>query len=108
MVAGVLKGFGLDVKSIVEINPKMDDADILAIAKKENRILVTTDKDFGELVFKSLMSHAGVLLLRLQDESGLEKKRVTQLIAANHLHELSGNFCVYRKGKLRVRRSPLQ
>jgi predicted nuclease of predicted toxin-antitoxin system len=108
VVANTLQSFGLDLKSIVEINPKMDDPDILEIANQENRILVTMDKDFGELVFKSGLVHAGVLTLRLQDESAEEKERVTRLIASHHLDELAGNFSVYRKGKLRVRRRVLQ
>lgn len=52
------------------------DTDILSIANKDNRILLTTDKDFGELVFKEKFVHSGVILLRLKDESVENKKRV--------------------------------
>lgn len=43
----------------------LDDRDILAIAFSENRTLLTNDKDFGDLVFRDLLPHAGVILFRL-------------------------------------------
>jgi len=53
-VAGVeyLRGAGHDVLAIAEIMPQADERDILTLAS-EKRILVTNDKDFGELVFRS-------------------------------------------------------
>ncbi len=45
----------------------MPDAEILKLADREKAIIITTDKDFGELVFKSHEPHKGVLLLRLED-----------------------------------------
>ncbi len=43
----------------------MKDEDILELASKSKRILLTHDKDFGELVFDQKAEHYGVLLLRL-------------------------------------------
>jgi predicted nuclease of predicted toxin-antitoxin system len=43
----------------------LDDRDILAIAFAERRILLTNDKDFGDLVFRDHQPHAGVILFRL-------------------------------------------
>lgn len=44
------------------------DVAVMAQAEREGRVLVTKDKDFGELVFKSGQAHRGVILLRLADE----------------------------------------
>ena len=71
-----LKSLGYNVISVIEVALSKPDTDILNIANKENRILLTTDKDFGELVFKEKLTHAGVILLRLKDESVKNKKRV--------------------------------
>ena len=71
-----LKSLGYDVKSAIEVALSRPDTDILELASKENRILLTTDKDFGELVFKEKLIHSGVILLRLKNESVENKKKV--------------------------------
>ena len=75
-VPNYLKNLGFDIVSVIEIAKGKPDVNILAIANKQNRILITLDKDFGELVFKEKMIHSGVMLLRLNDETGENKKRV--------------------------------
>lgn len=71
-----LKSLGYDVISVIEVALSRPDTDILSLANQENRILLTTDKDFGELVFKEKLIHSGVILLRLKDESVENKKKV--------------------------------
>ncbi|MBI2011521.1 DUF5615 family PIN-like protein [Candidatus Daviesbacteria bacterium] len=71
-----LRSLGYDVISATEVALSKPDIDILNLANKENRILVTSDKDFGELVFKEKLVHEGVILLRLKDESVENKKKV--------------------------------
>ena len=44
----------------------MSDREIIRRASEEDRILITCDKDFGDLVFRELRSHVGVVLLRLE------------------------------------------
>ena len=65
---------GYDAKLITAINPSMSDSDILFIADNESRMVITMDKDFGELVYHSGKVHKGVLLLRLEDAMGEEKQ----------------------------------
>jgi len=43
------------------------DANILAIAAREHRVLVTNDGDFGSIVFRDMHPHHGVIYLRLRD-----------------------------------------
>ncbi|MEP6927435.1 MAG: DUF5615 family PIN-like protein [Ginsengibacter sp.] len=81
----------------------MADSDIINLANSEDAIIVTMDKDFGELVFKILSSHKGILLLRLEDAVAEEKLSAIQNIFPNHLFQLKNNFCVYQNGKLRIR-----
>jgi Uncharacterized protein conserved in bacteria len=58
---------GYDIRSVRDINPRMEDREILSMAVSEGRMIITMDKDFGELVYNSGLPHAGVLLLRLED-----------------------------------------
>lgn len=67
---------GFDVLKIRSVNPKMSDLKILELALEEKRIVITMDKDFGELVFRSQKKHHGVLLLRLDDATSDEKLAV--------------------------------
>jgi predicted nuclease of predicted toxin-antitoxin system len=60
-----LKENGYDIKAIRDINSCLSDKEILEIAVNEDRMIVTMDKDFGELIYKSGLIHSGVLLLRL-------------------------------------------
>lgn len=94
----------LDVVAVRDINPGMPDRSILALAVTEQRLVITMDKDFGELVVRSGQVHAGVLLLRLDDANSQEKLRVVQQIFALYRDSLAGNYCIYQGSKLRIRR----
>jgi predicted nuclease of predicted toxin-antitoxin system len=64
-----------DVTAIGKDYPSgLADEDVLAIAERERRILITSDLDFGELVVRYEAAHAGVILFRL-DETDIELKR---------------------------------
>ena len=92
------------VLSIVSINPEMEDVNIVKLAGREDAIIITMDKDFGELVFKQKLLHKGILLLRLEDAISSEKLAVIQTIIPYHLEEIKNNFSVYQNGKLRIRK----
>jgi len=102
-VADYLRRAGFDVLFVGETMQQADDADILAQAAHENRILMTNDKDFGELVFRSGRTHAGVVLFRLQDESQDNRVRMAQIVAGEYPERLPGNFVVVTEKGIRVR-----
>lgn len=65
-----LRQSGRDVLSVQEISPGMKDIAILELAVRENRILLTFDKDFGHLVFhKKLPAPIGIVLFRFVPQS---------------------------------------
>ena len=72
---------GYDLRAVRDINPKMEDDKILSIAVSENRMVVTMDKDFGELIYNSGLPHSGVLLLRLEDAESDEKVKTIEKIS---------------------------
>jgi predicted nuclease of predicted toxin-antitoxin system len=57
--------------------PGLSDREVLAIALREGRVLVTDDRDFGELVFRQRQRHSGVIYFRLRDT--LLQTRLTRL-----------------------------
>lgn len=66
-------------------------------------MLLTMDKDFGELVYNSGMHHAGVLILRLEDADGDSKVEVIKKILTEYHDKIPAHFCVFQDGRLRVR-----
>ena len=92
-----------DVRAVHQINPHMSDREILQIAATEDRVVITMDKDFGELVYRLKRPHTGVLLIRMAEARGDEKLAAIQQILRNHSDKLHGRFCVYQNHRLRVR-----
>lgn len=99
-----LQDQGYDVKSTRDINPRMSDKEMLSIAVSEKRMVITMDKDFGELVFNSRLPHGGVLLLRLENSNSSEKIEVVRKILERHSYKLLNKFSVFKDGRLRIRK----
>lgn len=98
-----LHASGYDVKTVRNIDPHAKDKDILAAAVTEARMVITMDKDFGDLVHNSGHSHSGVLILRLEDATGDQKAEIVKKILDEYADILLNAFCVYQDGKLRIR-----
>jgi predicted nuclease of predicted toxin-antitoxin system len=81
----------------------MSDNDILAWAVADQRLVITMDKDFGELVFRSGLPHAGILLLRLEAVRSDEKVRLARDLFALYGDQFAGRFAVSQNGRLRIR-----
>ena len=102
-VARSLRDDGHDVVFVGDLDWRMPDADILALAYAEQRIILTMDTDFGELVYHSQQPHAGTLLVRMPGANRDEKTRVVDEIVHHYGDQLTDKFCVYRQGRLRIR-----
>ncbi|MBC2714103.1 MAG: DUF5615 family PIN-like protein [Desulfobacteraceae bacterium] len=99
-----LREEGYDTKAVREIDPRMEDEKIIRTAVSENRMVITMDKDFGELIYHSSMKHSGVLLLRLEDATGSEKLQVVKHIMKNYSDRIQNCFCVFQNDKFRIRK----
>ena len=62
-IVDALRKAGFDVAYILESHQGAEDDYILNLANKQERILLTQDKDFGELVFRLKNVHFGVVLI---------------------------------------------
>ncbi|MCS3726306.1 DUF5615 family PIN-like protein [Bradyrhizobium betae] len=65
-----LRGAGHDVLSIAEFAASLSDVEVIALASREGRLLLTADKDFGELVFRRGHPVPGLILLRIDPGNG--------------------------------------
>jgi len=100
-VAAYLRHAGHDVLAVGEAMPQAEDVDVLARSVAERRILVTNDKDFGELVFRARQPHAGVLLLRLHDERPANRVRVVRAVFEGWAERLTNRFTVATESEVR-------
>jgi len=101
-VAQWLKSRHADTVSILDSMSGTKDIKILEKAFAENRIIVTVDKDFGDLAFQKKLPHAGIILLRLQNESSKNRIAALERLFASHYHELQNNFIVISDAGVRV------
>jgi predicted nuclease of predicted toxin-antitoxin system len=108
-LASFLRNLGHDVKVVaIDFPPDIPDEEVLAYAYKEQRIIITNDKgDFGELIFRSLHPHAGVILFRRMRSGDMEIKleRLTFVLKsyANRLN----HFLVVTPTNVRVKKTPI-
>ena len=101
-----LREDGQDVAWIRTEAPGSRDEDILARARAENRILITFDKDFGELAFRSkLPASSGIILFRISARSSSYIARVAVAAVASR-SDWSGHFAVVEENRIRMRRLP--
>lgn len=101
VVAAWLASLDHDVYSVFDESPGSADLDILARAVSEDRILITNDKDFGELIFRERRTHNGVIFLRLADERSKNKITLLEKILANYPDRLPGQFITANEDKIR-------
>lgn len=104
-VVAALRDSGRDASWIAETSAGLADRAVIERAFREDRVLVTKDKDFGEFVFKSGLPHRGVILLRLSDDRPPTTLRTLDAV----LKALSGRkgafFAVASETTLRIRPS---
>jgi predicted nuclease of predicted toxin-antitoxin system len=91
-----------DVFSVYDKARGLDDESIIEKANLENYILVTNDKDFGELVFRMRKPHKGVILLRLEDERSENKIAVLQRVLESYSDKLVNNFIIVTEKTIRI------
>ncbi len=97
-----LEAAGHDVIWVRIAAPGMTDPDVLVWAAREERILLTFDKDFGELARASaLPSTCGVVLLRTPMPEPADVGRLADLITARD--DWAGHFSIIEPGRVRMR-----
>ena len=99
-----LRRDGHAVVFIAELAPGISDDEVLRMANDASAVLLTADKDFGELVFRQRRAHGGVTLLRLAGLPPSAKAETAAAVVRDRGSELAGAFCVISAGVVRIRR----
>ncbi len=101
-----LRQRGHDVMSVKESMRSAGDTEVLARAQAEGRLVVTFDKDFGELAYRfGLPASSGVILFRLTGPSP-EVDNARILSALESGIDWVGCFSVVSDDRIRVRPLP--
>ena len=103
-LVGWLRDQGHDVLSIREAARGAPDTRVLALAAAESRVLLTADKDFGELVFRQGLRALGIVLLRFHTRSRREFLNLFVSHWPDNVAVPPGNFVVATHQTLRVRK----
>lgn len=99
-----LRGEGHEVLYIAESSPSVTDEEVLREANSRMAVLVTLDKDFGELVFRLGRLTAGILLVRAPELATEERAALVASVVGEHGPELAGAFSVVTATKVRIRK----
>ncbi len=88
---------------VAEMEPGISDNFVLDLANQEGAILLTADKDFGELVFRQGRITKGVILIRLAGISPIRKAEIVDSVLSAHGGEMEQVFTVITPGAVRIR-----
>jgi len=100
-----LRQDGHSVLYIAEMAPGIGDDEVLEMANEQGALLLTSDKDFGELVYRQGRLTAGVILIRLAGLSPIRKAKIVGSAIGQHSEELSTAFAVVTPATVRIRRA---
>ncbi|MCI0340198.1 MAG: DUF5615 family PIN-like protein [Planctomycetales bacterium] len=101
-----LRARGHDVTSVKETLPGAPDIAVLARAGEESQVVLTFDKDFGELAFRfGLPAEGGVILFRLSGENP-DHDNQRALSAIESRDDWPGQFAVVTQRQVRLRPLP--
>lgn len=104
-----LREAGHDVFSISEALPGAKDPDVLARAREEGRILLTFDRDYGELVYRrGLPVPLGIIHLRFVPQAPGEVAAVIEQLETSFDSILEGRYTVIDSDRIRQRPLPPQ
>jgi predicted nuclease of predicted toxin-antitoxin system len=103
-----LRQLGHDVHVISrDYPPGLPDEDVLTIARKERRVLIVADRDFGELIFQQGRASAGVIFFRLPGAKLQTKIEQLNTVLEDHADDLAlGEFLVVTPGHIRIAGRP--
>lgn len=101
-VADWLKSEKHEVFSVFEQWRGVSDDEIIEKCQNEDYILITSYKDFGEMVFRNQKVHNGIILLRCEPNIFKKRIEVLKILIQNYSNSLQNNFVVVTNDKVRI------
>ena len=105
-VIRALRAHGHDVLSVSDISPRAEDSEVINLAVREERILLTEDKDFGQLVYAHGQEICGVIFLRFPHSARKQISNEVVRLVKQQREKLIGSFVTIQPGRVRMSRGP--
>lgn len=101
-VVRALRSAGHDVLAVAELLPSADDTLVLDLALREQRVLLTEDKDFGQLVYANARPSSGVIFIRYPANVRKTLPHAVVSFVKSATVRLAGSFVVLSPGRIRI------
>jgi predicted nuclease of predicted toxin-antitoxin system len=101
-----LREAGHDVLAIAEVATGVADDQVMERAANEKRVVITEDRDFGELVYARGSSPAGVIFVKFHSRARRGKPMAVLEAVAKLGARLQAGFVVVEPGRVRIARRP--
>ena len=105
-VVRALRADGHDVFAVSEVMNRSDDRELIEQAHREQRILLTEDKDFGWLVYVSHADSSGVILIRFPGNARRSLAQAVRQVVEEQSERLFRAFVVVQPGHIRISHRP--
>jgi predicted nuclease of predicted toxin-antitoxin system len=105
-VIRALREAGHHVVAIAEVAKGTTDEQVVERALKERRVLITEDRDFGELLYARGRSAAGVIFVKFHSRARRAKPAAVVEAVAKLAAGLESGFAVVEPGRVRIARRP--
>jgi predicted nuclease of predicted toxin-antitoxin system len=102
LVAG-LRQASHDVRYVLETDPGASDEQVVALSIEQDRVLITEDKDFGEIAIRDGKRLPGIILIRIAPENRRRKPALVLALLTRHGDRLPGNYAVVDETSVRLR-----
>jgi hypothetical protein len=102
-IVELLRKSGYIVYYVQEMEPGITDEQVIQRANEEGALLLTSDSDFGEMVFRQGKFVQGIILMRLAGLSFKRKGAILLEVIREHEDNLYGNFTVVSPSAIRIR-----
>lgn len=107
-VVRALRAAGHDVLAVSEVALGATDDEVINLARRDKRILLTEDKDFGQLVFAAAQSVSGVIFMRYPATARSTLPQSILDLVSKEQDRLFGAFVVLQPMRVRITRTPRQ
>ena len=105
-VVRALRAAGHDVAAVSEASPGAEDETVIAFARREQRTLITEDRDFGQFFYSATKPSCGVILLRYPSDLRNSMPAAVAALVEERGAALEDHFIVVEPGRIRIGRQP--
>ena len=103
-IVDLLRQNNHSVLYVAEMEPGISDEAVLNLANQKKALLITADKDFGEMVFRQLCITSGVVLIRLAGLLPETKGEIVASLIKKHGKQIIQSFTVITPNAIRIRK----